>query len=203
MAREHVTLAVLAGGASTRMGQNKALLPVRGRPLIAHILERLRPIADDMLVVTRTPDVYAFLNVPISTDYFQGVGPLAGLHAALKDARGDLVAVVGCDMPFVQPEVFAHLIGRATDVDVVMPRPLGREEPLHAVYRRATCLPAVESVIRANKRRLIAFLPLVRVRYVEEQDLRDAGLDLRSFINVNTPEEWAAALRELEEERPT
>ncbi len=197
-----MTLAVLAGGASTRMGRNKALLSVRGRPLIAHIIERLRPVVDEVLVVTRSPETYAFLNVPTATDYFPGVGPLAGLHAALKDARGDLVVTVACDMPFVRPEVFAYLIRLTTNVDVVMPRLKDREEPLHAVYRRRTCLPAVEEAIREGKRRLIAFLSQVRVRYVEEEELRSAGLDLRSFVNVNTPGEWAAALRALEEDLP-
>lgn len=194
----HVTLAVLAGGASTRMGRNKALLPVRGRPLIAHIIERLRPLADEVIVVARDAALYAFLGVPVATDRYPGIGPLAGLHAALAEAHGDLVALVACDMPFVKREVFAHLIALAPGVDVVMPRVGGREEPLHAVYRRPTCLPAVEATIAQGGRRLIAFLPQVRVRYVDEDELRALDPGLESFANVNTPAEWEEAVRRLE-----
>ena len=194
---ERVTLAVLAGGASTRMGRNKALLPIAGRPLIAHIIQRLRPIADEVIVIARDPAPYAFLGLPIATDHYTGIGPLAGLHAALSAARGDLVALVACDMPFVRADVFAHLIGLAYDVDVVMPRLDGREEPLHAVYRRRTCLPAVEATIAEGKRRLIAFLPRVRVRYVDDDALRALDPDLQSFVNVNTPEEWEQAKERL------
>ncbi len=192
-----VTVAVLAGGASTRMGRNKALLPIRGRPLIAHIVERLRPLADEVIVVTREREPYLFLGLPIATDRYADVGPLAGLHAALEAAHGDLVALVACDMPFVSAEVFAFLLALARGADVVMPRIGGREEPLHAVYRREVCLPAVEAAIGAGQRRLIAFLPRVRVRYVDEDELRRVDPDLRSFVNVNTPEEWEEALRRL------
>lgn len=195
---ETVTLAVLAGGASTRMGRNKALLPVAGRPLIAHIIERLRPIANEVLIIARDPTLYRFLNLPVVTDRYTGIGPLAGLHAALSAARGDLVALVACDMPFVRADVFAYLIRLTYDVDVVMPRLGGREEPLHAVYRRQTCLPAVEAAIAEGKRRLIAFLPRVRVRYVDDHALRAVDSTLQSFVNVNTPEEWEEAKVKIE-----
>ena len=185
-----VTLAVLAGGKSTRMGRNKALLPVNGRPLIAHIIERLRALADEVLVIARVPEVYAFLGVPVVQDRYDEVGPLAGLHAAFTAAHGDLAIVVACDMPLVRRDTFAYLLSLAEGVDVVMPRIHGREEPLHAVYRPATCLPAVEKAIQQGHKRLISFLPDVRVRYVEEEMLRRVDPELRSFVNVNTPEEW-------------
>ncbi len=185
-----VTLAVLAGGKSTRMGRNKALLPIRGQPLIVHIIERLNPLADEVLIVARTPETYAFLGVPVVLDRYEGVGPLAGLQAAFAAAQGDLIMVVACDMPLVQQETFAYLLSLANDVDVVMPRIGGREEPLHAVYRPATCLPAVEKAIREGRKRLISFLPDVRVRYVDENALRRVDPELISFVNVNTPEEW-------------
>ncbi len=185
-----VTLAVLAGGKSTRMGRNKALLPIHGRPLLVHIIERLKPLADEVLVIARTPETYTFLGVPVILDRYEDVGPLAGLHAAFTAAHGDLAMVVACDMPLVRRETFAYLLSLAEGVDVVMPRIQGREEPLHAVYRPVTCLPAVEAAIHRGQKRLISFLPDVRVRYVDDTMLRGVDPELRSFVNVNTPEEW-------------
>ncbi len=198
MSSTRVTLAVLAGGESRRMGRNKALLPINGRPLILHIIERLRPLADEVIVVARSPAPYTFLHVPIAIDRYPGAGPLAGLHAALSAARGEWVMLVACDMPLVRAEVFAYLLSLTSNVDVVMPRVGGREEPLHALYRRATCLPPVEEALAAGQRRLIAFLPRVRVRYVDEEDLRKVDPALLSFRNVNTPEEWEEVRRLLE-----
>ncbi len=188
-----VSVAVLAGGQSTRMGRNKALLPLGGRPLIAHVVAVARSLSDDVWVVTKTPSTYAFLGVPITTDHFPDVGPLAGLHAALAAARHPWLVVLACDMPFVNPEVLRFLLDQREGVDVVMPRVGGREEPLHAVYRRDACLPAVEAAIQAGKRRLIAFLDAVTVRYVDEAALRTVDPDLLSFWNANTPEEWEYA----------
>ncbi len=187
-----VTLAVLAGGESRRMGRNKALLPLQGRPLILHIIERLYSLADEVLIVARKPTPYESLGYPVVVDRYPGAGPLAGLHAALSAARGEWVMLVACDMPLVQPGVFAFLLSLRSGVDVVMPRVGGREEPLHALYRREACLPAVERALAAGKHRLIAFLPRVRVRYVEEGELRRVDPGLQSFQNVNTPEEWEA-----------
>lgn len=192
--QERVSAAILAGGASRRMGRNKALLPIRGQTLIERVIDRVRPLADEVWVVTNTPEEYAFLNVLTVSDRYPGVGPLAGLHAALDAARGDLVILLACDMPFVSVALLRYLLSLTAGVDAVIPRLGGREEPLHAIYRRVTCLPAVEAALHAGKRRLIAFLPAVRVRYVEEDELRRRDPELRSFLNANTPQEWAHVL---------
>ncbi len=193
-----LTVAIMAGGESRRMGRNKALLPVADRPLIAWLVALAHHLGEDVLVVARDPAPYTFLGVPIVTDRFPGVGPLAGLHAALDAAPGEWVLALACDMPFIEPRVIHYLRTLAgQEVDVVMPRVRGREEPLHALYRRGTCLPAVEDAIRAGKRRVISFLPRVRVHYVPEEALRRVTPDLRSFHNVNTPEEWARVQEEV------
>lgn len=189
-----ITVAILAGGQSRRMGRNKALLTLAGKPLIAHLVARAQTVSDEVIVVTKSPEVYRFLGVPLTVDRYPNVGPLAGLHAALEAAQRPWVVALACDMPFVSPVVVRWLWRLATDVDVVMPRIGGREEPLHAVYRRDVCLSAVEAAIRQGQRRLIAFLDRVRVRYVDEPLLRSVDPQLRSFWNANTPEEWARAV---------
>jgi len=193
-------VAVLAGGASQRMGQNKALLPLGGQPMIARVIQRVRPLADETIVIANSLDDYGFLGVRVESDRYPGVGPLAGLHAALEAARADLVVLLACDMPFINVALLRYLLSYVVDADAVVPRVAGREEPLHAVYRRAACLPPVERALRDQKRRLIAFLPEVRTCFVEEGHMRQIDPRLLSFRNVNTPDEWAEVVAMVEKE---
>ncbi len=191
-----VTGAVLAGGASRRMGRNKAFLELRGRPLIAHILERLAEVCAERIIVASDVSPYAGFGVPVVTDRFPGVGVLGGLHAGLQAASCDLMLAVGCDMPFLNPDLLRALVAWAEGYDVVALRQGEQVETLHAVYRR-TCLGPMEEAIRAGQRRIISFFPHVRVRYISPEEILPLDPELRSFRNINTPEEWEAARKEL------
>lgn len=186
-----VTGIVLAGGASRRMGRDKALLELDGRPLIAVVLERLTPVCAERLVVANDTQRYGRFGVPVIPDRFPGVGVLGGLHAGLQAAAHDLVLAVGCDMPFLNPHLLRAFVGWAEGVDVVVLRRDEQVETLHAVYRR-TCLAAMEAAIRAGERRIISFFDQVRVRYATPEMVAPFDPDLQSFRNVNTPAEWAA-----------
>jgi molybdopterin-guanine dinucleotide biosynthesis protein A len=132
------------------MGEDKALKAFLGRPLIQRVMERLSLVADEMIVTTNRPANYAFLNVRLVPDLKPGRGALGGLYTAIASATHPLVAVVACDMPFASAKLIeaASKIMAKEEVDVVIPRlnpakPAGKSqgfEPLHAVYRRATCL---------------------------------------------------------------
>jgi molybdopterin-guanine dinucleotide biosynthesis protein A len=183
-----LTVAIQAGGQSSRMGEDKALKPFLGRPLIQRVIERLRPIADELIVTTNRPAEYAFLRLPLFIDLKPGRGALGGLHTAIASAQSPLVAVAACDMPFASApllETAARLLVEE-NVDVVIPRSSEGLEPLHAVYRRETCLPAIEAAIEADLWKVIAWFPQVRVRELTADDER-------VFWNVNTPEEFAEA----------
>ncbi len=188
-----VTGLILAGGASSRMGRNKALIDLDGEPLVARIAAALAPVSDERLIVANDPAPYRFLGLPIVPDIEPGYGPLMGLYSGLKAASGELTLLVAVDMPFLSPDFLRYLLSLAPGYDVVIPEAQGRLHPLCAVYRRATCLPAVEAAIARGQRRLIAFHPQVRVRRVPEEVLRRVSPDLRALINVNTPEELARA----------
>ncbi len=188
-----VTGIILAGGASRRMGRNKALISLAGQPLVSRVVEALQPLTSEILLVTNDPAAYRFLNLPMVPDEEPGQGPLMGLYSGLRAAPGDLALAIAVDMPFLSPDILGLLLSLASDVDVVIPRAFGRLHPLCAVYRRATCLPAIETALRQGQRRLIAFHPLVKVRVVEEPLLREMSPDLRALMNVNTPEELARA----------
>jgi molybdopterin-guanine dinucleotide biosynthesis protein A len=199
-----LTVSIQAGGMSSRMGEDKALKPFLGRPLIQRVIERLSPIADETIVTTNRPADYAFLGLRLVSDLKPGRGALGGLYTALASATQPLVAVVACDMPFAS----AKLIEAATrlmveeEADIVIPRlPAQNEagkrsegyEPLHAVYRRATCLPAIEAALGADEWKVIAWFPRVNVRVLTPEELKQIDPDGLAFWNVNTPEEFAEA----------
>jgi len=180
---------VLAGGASRRMGRDKAFLELDGKPLIAHVIERLARVCAEVLVVAGDVQPYAGLGARLVEDRFRNVGVLGGLHAGLEAAAHELALAVGCDMPFLRPELLKAFASWAEGFDVVVLRQGEQIEPLHGAYRR-TCLPAIEGAICAGERRIISFFPHVRVRYVTPEDVAPFDPGLRSFRNVNTPEEW-------------
>ena len=188
-----LTIAIQAGGESHRIGRNKALLPLAGRSLIEHVLARLEGLGDEILITTNLPQDYSFLGLRLVADLVPGVGALAGLHTSLAAARWDSVLVVACDMPFISRPLLEHLVGLAPQADLVIPRHGDKYEPLHAVYNRRNCLPALENALAAGSNRLISFLPQVKVLPVEESELTRLDPQGLSFFNINTPEDLAQA----------
>jgi molybdopterin-guanine dinucleotide biosynthesis protein A len=173
-------------------GTPKALIPFEGRPLIAHIAETLGTVLPDRLVVTSTPEPYAFLGLPTVPDDFAEGGALGGIYSGLRAASGDAALVVACDMPFLSGELLAYLAGRAGEADVVVPEGGGELQTLHAVYAKA-CLPAMARRLRAGELRVIGFFPDVRVLRVPAAVVgRFADPDV-VFTNVNTPADLVRA----------
>jgi molybdopterin-guanine dinucleotide biosynthesis protein A len=189
------SICIQAGGESRRMGQDKALMPFLGRPLIQRVVDRLSPIADEVIMTTNNPDDYRFLGTPLFPDLKPGRGALGGLFTALSSANGQAVAVVACDMPFASASLIeaAHRLLVEEDADVVIPASGGGLEPMHAVYRRETCLPAIESAIEADKWRLISWFPQVKVRVLQPDEIKEYDPSGLAFWNLNTPEEFAEA----------
>jgi molybdopterin-guanine dinucleotide biosynthesis protein A len=190
-----MSIVLQAGGSSKRMGQNKALMPFRGQPLIARVLQRVQPLAAEVLVTTNQPEELVFLGVPLIPDEIPDLGALGGLYTALRAAGNPYTAVVACDMPFASLALLeaqqALLFGEG--VDVVIPALSHGYEPFHAVYRTETCLTAVRSAIDAGKRKAIAWIPDVKVRVMKESEVRQYDPHLLAVMNVNTPEEFRQA----------
>lgn len=193
METEPVTPIVLAGGAGTRLGGvNKALVEVGGRRVIDRLLEALRPLGAEIVLVNNDGSLAGLPGTRVVTDVEPGAGALMGLYSGLRAVRTPLATVTACDMPFVSTAVLRALIALAPGYDAVVPLVDDRPEPLHAVYR-TTCLPAIEVALAAGRKRLIAFFDDVRVRYVPQVALRAWDPDGRSFLNINRPEDLAAA----------
>lgn len=190
-----LTVCVQAGGASSRMGEDKALKPFLGRPLIQRVVDRLSPIADELIVTTNRPENYAFLNHRLVSDLKPDRGALGGLYTAIASARHPIAAVIACDMPFASARLI-EAMGRLlveNDADVVIARSEGGYEPLHAVYRCATCLPAIESAIDADQWKVIAWFPRVEIYELTAEEVKSLDPAGLAFWNVNTPEEFMEA----------
>lgn len=173
------------------MGRDKGLAPFLGRPLITRIIERLEPIASEMIVTTNHPEAYQFLGLPLFSDLIPGRGALGGLYTALSAATQPLAAVVACDMPFVRPELLTAQRDLLLEkgVDAVVPHLEGGVEPFHAVYRCASCLPHIKAALDADKWRADAWFSKANVLLMRKEQIQTFDPELSSFSNVNTPEE--------------
>jgi molybdenum cofactor guanylyltransferase len=182
----------MAGGKSRRFGQDKALLTIHGETLLARALRILAEVTRERLIIGPPERAAQAGGAPVIPDEFPETGPLGGIYTALHAAANDWLVVVACDMPFLNPDLLRYLLSLAPDSDVVLPAPEGHGEQLHAVYRRS-CLDAIRRQIESGDYKIDRFFAQVSVRLVGRDELRSVDPDLRSFRNVNTPEEWAEA----------
>lgn len=186
-----VTLVIQAGGKSSRMGQDKGIMLLQGKPLVMHVIDRLQPIANEIIITTNQPEHYRFLNLPLVQDIIPDHGALGGLYTALHAASYPLVAVVACDMPFASLNIFRHAkqLMEQGNWDVVIPRSRFGLEPMHAMYRRETCLPQIRQAIDEGMWKAISWHPRVRVKEISQKDIHHLASGTNPFFNINTPED--------------
>ncbi len=188
-----VSVAVLAGGRSKRMGRDKAFLPVGERRVIDRVLSRVEALSDDLFINTNRPEQYRQFGLPLVADIYPHKAALGGIYTAIRAARYPAVLVVGCDMPFLNPGLLAYLMRLAPTADIVTPLvEAGQPETLHAVYGK-NCLPAIEAQLQADNLRILGFFAEVTVRYVDRAEVARFDPDFHSFINLNTPQDWRQA----------
>jgi len=190
-----LTVVIQAGGESRRIGGNKALIPFLGEPLIVRVLERVRPLADELLITANDREDLEFLGLPIAADLMPGKGALGGLYTALDAAQHPLVAVVACDLPFASRELLAFERDLLVDeaADAAIPATSQGYEPLHAVYRKTICLPAVERALLQGECRMISWFADVIVRMLTEEEIAAKDPTGRAFFNINTIEDLLQA----------
>jgi molybdopterin-guanine dinucleotide biosynthesis protein A len=190
---DRVTPIILAGGAGTRLGGvNKALLEIGGRRVVDRLLDVLRPLGDEIVIVSNDDSLLDIPGTRVVADVERGAGALMGLYSGLRAVHTPLATATACDMPFVNPALLHQLLALAEGHDAVVPVLGDQPEPLHAVYR-STCVPAIADALAAGKKRLIAFFDAVDVQYVPEAQVRRWDVELRSFLNVNRPDDLARA----------
>ncbi len=191
-----VTAIILAGGKNIRLGRNKTLEIIGGRSLIERVLIKLKPLSNQILVVTskelfELPVVY---KAEILMDAYPDKGPLGGIYTGLLASQSSYNIVVACDMPFLNTELLSYMLGLSGKFDAVVPRLEERMiEPLHAVYSRS-CLNKIEKRLNGNQLQVHSFLNTVNVRYVEREESQKFDPQLFSFFNINNQSDLDRAI---------
>ncbi|HXG52940.1 MAG TPA: NTP transferase domain-containing protein [candidate division Zixibacteria bacterium] len=185
---------ILAGGRSSRMGRAKALLPFAGRPLVCHLAATLGSLFDEVIVVAAPGQELPELPARVVRDAVPHQGPVGGICYGLAAARSELCFVTSCDVAFLNLRLISYLLSRAPGYDVVVPRWEDRLQPLHAVYRR-TVVPLLEEQLRTGELRPVYLFDKVPCLQLGEEEIRKFDPEGLSFFNMNTPEDYAAALR--------
>lgn len=192
---------ILAGGASRRMGKDKALLPVRGTPMIKRVADAALKVSSEVIIVTNSRRSSRNISnvvgneVTIVEDEERGWGPIMGIFTGCKRACAEYVAIVPCDAPFLNPKVLLELFRRAEGHDAAIPLwPNGYLEPLHSVYRRQAVLEVLQELIRGGSRSIVHLIEsLKNVVYVPVEELKLIDEKLLTFFNVNTPRDLLTA----------
>jgi molybdopterin-guanine dinucleotide biosynthesis protein A len=190
-----VTAIILAGGKNLRLGKNKALETIGGKSIIERVIERLRPLASQMLIVTSAEGNHlpGAGGVEFLTDLYPAYGPLGGIYTGLVAARSSHSLVVACDMPFLNTSLLGYMIEQAADFDAVVPRLDGDMiEPLHAVYS-ASCLEKIKERLERKQLSVNQFVRTLRVWYIEKAEIQRFDPELLSFFNINYPDDLERA----------
>lgn len=185
-----LTIAIQAGGKSSRMGTDKSFVPFRGRPLIATVIDAVAGLGDELILITNKPDEYAHLGLPMFGDLYPETGPLGGIYTAVYHATHPHVLTVACDMPWLNRPLLEYIVSLRETADVVVPRWDKFPEPLHAVYSKA-CLEPIKEKLDAQMYKITVFYGRVSLRFVSREEIEQFDPEGRSFVNVNTPEELA------------
>lgn len=187
-----LSISIQAGGQSLRMGRDKALVHLAGKPLIEHVLERIEGLGDEILITTNNPESLTYLGIRLERDSVPGAGSLAGLQTALKAARGSHVLVLACDMPFISRPLVEFMIELTPQADIIVPQRVGHFEPMHAIYSQA-CLPPIQAALKDGHSQVFRFYDQVQIRKINETELSKFDPQGMSFFNINTPKDLAFA----------
>jgi len=192
---------ILAGGKSKRIKENKALIRLGDKPLLLYVIEKIRELTQETVVVVgkndNLADYRSFLppSVTILKDTVTGMGPLAGILTGMQNMRSEYAVVLPCDSPFIKREVLTYLFRMVQGADAAIPRwPNGNIEPLHAVYRVSAAIPAAKAALERRELFILDMIKrLNRVVYVDTEEIRKIDEELMTFFNINTQEDLIAA----------
>jgi molybdopterin-guanine dinucleotide biosynthesis protein A len=177
-----MTVLILAGGKSTRMGQDKGLMEFNGKPMVAHVIDAAKKISDQIILVANK-EAYNQFGLPVVKDEVFEKGPLGGIYSGLKKSDTDYNLVLSCDIPFIHQGVLEFLVESSTGNDVTVASQAGKTHPLIGVYRK-TCLPVIKNHLQADKLKLMLLFEEVKTRFVEMDDFLSSN-----FKNINSKED--------------
>ncbi|MEA1964645.1 MAG: molybdenum cofactor guanylyltransferase [Candidatus Aerophobetes bacterium] len=178
---------ILGGGKSRRMKKEKALLEIGKKQAIELIIEKLKVVFDDVLIIGSSSFNYRFSGVRAREDMVSEKGPLGGIYTGLLISESKYNFICACDMPFLNVNLLRFIISEVDDTDIVIPVVKGFVEPLHAIYSKR-CLPAIKSHLEAKDLKVKNFFPEVKCKYLPEDRITKYDPPLLSFSNLNTPQ---------------
>lgn len=181
-------VAILAGGRSRRMGTDKSFVLLKGKPLLQHVIERVAELKLPVILIANETEKFSGFGLPVVSDIIANAGSLGGVYTAVQHGDAERTVCVACDMPFLNPTLLRHLLDQSTGADAVVPMVAGTAHALHAVYSR-TCLSVLRAQIMHGDLAIHRVFSQVDTRFVGEDVLRVCDPDLRSLVNVNTPQE--------------
>jgi molybdenum cofactor guanylyltransferase len=178
-----MTCAILAGGKSSRMGQDKATIKVGGKTLIRLAYDRVKEVFDDVIIVSRLHSTIESIDAPVLKDVVPFGNSMIGIVTALLYSKTPYTFVVACDMPFLSTEAFKCMADEATGEDIIIPKTKLGFEPLHAIYNRS-CIAHFLRLVGQGKFKVVEVLPFVSVKVLKEEPcfLRNGN---SVFTNVN------------------
>jgi molybdopterin-guanine dinucleotide biosynthesis protein A/molybdopterin converting factor small subunit len=180
------------------MGTSKALLLFDDEPLIVHVVATLQRLFADVVVVTAPGQELPSMPVRLVCDEVAYQGPVGGIYYGLTAAGSDAAFVTSCDSVFLNVDLISHLLSQLPEHDVVVPHWQGRYQPLHAVYRRSV-LPLLAGQLARGELRPVHLFDKVRLRRIDEDEIRRFDPEGSSFFNMNMPEDYAEALKRWSE----
>lgn len=190
---DHISGVILVGGKSLRMGRDKALLKLGGVPLYARMLQALERIFVDVILVGDRGDRFSACGRPVYPDIYPG-SALGGLFSGLFHARTEYIFVASCDTPFPNEALIRHICSSVGASDAVVPISADGLEPLFAVYHK-TCLSPMKQLLERGTFRIRELYQTTNVCYVDETEIARYDESGKSFVNINTPEEFVGISR--------
>jgi len=183
-----MTSIILAGGKSLRLGQSKALQVIGGKSLIQWVVDRLAILSTEIIIATAHGEAIpcsSAVRIRTVADIYPGKGPLAGIYSGLIASSSSRAIVVGCDTPFLSVGLLEYMTQICSTFDVVVPRIKDKVEPLCAVYSK-NCLAPIQELLEQDERQIIKLFSMVKVRYIEEDEINSFDLERLSFFNINS-----------------
>lgn len=185
---------ILAGGENRRMPALKAFIEIDGEKIIERNLKIMKKLFKEIFIVTNQPEIYLYLGIPLLGDIFNVRGPMTGIFTSLLNSSNHWVFISACDMPFVNEHLIRYMAAKRNNYDAVAPMLEGKTEPLFTFYSKRLIL-YMEKAIIAGKTGLKKFLDNKRVNYISTKEIKNIDPEVRSFININTPEDVKFYLR--------
>ena len=182
----------MAGGRSSRMKFNKAFAEVGGKPVIQIIIEKLKPLFEELIIISNERQLFKSFGLPIYQDIYPYLGPVGGIHSALVNASYDQMFILGCDMPFMNMQLVQYMLSKISDYDSVVPEIDSYLQPLAAVYNRS-CLPVFTECLEHDKLKLTRIFSELNASVLNEDELQKFGNVREMFFNVNDPVALAEA----------